>query len=293
VVFGVTGRVITTYNNDTGLPAQLRTYLDPSTFAETNFVYDGTTGNLLRFQKPMQNPVNGGSNNASTYTYDSHQLFVYGMRNELGHLVRTTYDVATGVLIKREGPNAIHPVFNEVILACAAPRKGQAGTWIHSDMISAYITLHEMGFTKATIEVPDFNVTPTLIGKYEATRNYPAINGTSHLGPHLRFGTVSVRQMVQKAQEEKNQTFWNELIWREFFMQILWHFPLTVYKAFKPKYDRIPWRNDEKEFEMWKKGETGYQRIPTGAFFSSFSLISPIRQRGPSILRSFPWNPRQ
>ncbi len=126
------------------------------------------------------------------------------------------------------------------------------------------ITLDEMGFTKATIEVPDYIVTPTLIGKYEATRNYPAINGTSHLGPHLRFGTVSVRQMVQKAQAEKNQTFWNELIWREFFMQILWHFPHTVDNAFKKKYDRIEWRNNEAEFEKWKNGQTGYALVDAG-----------------------------
>ncbi len=84
------------------------------------------------------------------------------------------------------------------------------------------------------------------------------------MGPHLRFGTVSIRKMVQKAVAEKNETFWNELIWREFFMQILWHFPHTTQQAFRKKYDRIEWRNNEEEFESWKKGETGYALVDAG-----------------------------
>ena len=84
------------------------------------------------------------------------------------------------------------------------------------------------------------------------------------MGPHLRFGTVSIRKMVQKAVAEKNETFWNELIWREFFMQILWHFPHTTQEAFRKKYDRIEWRNNEEEFESWKKGETGYALVDAG-----------------------------
>ncbi len=127
------------------------------------------------------------------------------------------------------------------------------------------LTLEDIGFEPSSIKVPDFTVTPNLIQKYEGTRNYPAKEkGTSRLGPHLRFGTVSVRKIVKKAIEEKNETFWNELIWREFFMQILWHFPHTVNKAFRPKYDRIEWRNNEEEFECWKKGETGYPLVDAG-----------------------------
>ncbi|MEO9892624.1 deoxyribodipyrimidine photo-lyase [Aurantibacter sp.] len=125
--------------------------------------------------------------------------------------------------------------------------------------------LSELGFEKSSIKVPEYNVTHTLIENYEKTRNFPAIkNGTSHLGPHLRFGTVSVRQMVKKAIAEKNEVFWNELIWREFFMQILWHFPHTVNKSFRPKYDRIDWRNNEKEFKKWCNGETGYALVDAG-----------------------------
>ena len=111
------------------------------------------------------------------------------------------------------------------------------------------IALSDIGFKKSSIEIPDYEVTPTLIQNYEDTRNFPAKDGTSHLGPHLRFGTVSIRKMIKKAIAEKNTVFWSELIWREFFMQILYHYPETVDNAFRKKYDRIDWRNDEEEFE--------------------------------------------
>ncbi|NKI32070.1 cryptochrome/photolyase family protein [Croceivirga thetidis] len=127
------------------------------------------------------------------------------------------------------------------------------------------LTLSDIGFELSEIEVPDYVVTKNLIENYEGTRNYPAIeNGTSRLGPHLRFGTVSIRKMVKKAIAEENEVFWNELIWREFFMQILWHFPHTANNAFKPKYDRIEWRNNEEEFEKWKNGQTGYALVDAG-----------------------------
>lgn len=127
------------------------------------------------------------------------------------------------------------------------------------------ITLEEMGFEKSSITVPAYTATPELISNYEATRNFPAREkGTSRLGPHLRFGTVSVREIVKKAIAESNEVFWSELIWREFFMQILWHFPHTVQRSFRPKYDRIEWRNNELEFDKWKQGETGYALVDAG-----------------------------
>ncbi|MGO4913790.1 cryptochrome/photolyase family protein [Leeuwenhoekiella sp. W20_SRS_FM14] len=126
------------------------------------------------------------------------------------------------------------------------------------------LTLGDMGFKKASIKVPDYDVTPTLIDNYEDTRNFPAQDGTSRLGPHLRFGTVSVRKMVKKARAENNQVFLSELIWREFFMQILYHYPETVDNAFRKKYDRIEWRNNEEEFEKWKTGTTGFLLVDAG-----------------------------
>ena len=128
-----------------------------------------------------------------------------------------------------------------------------------------HLSLQELGFKNNIIKVLDYEVTPSLIEGYEDTRNFPAIeNGTSKLGPHLRFGTVSIRKMIEKAIAQKNEIFWSELIWREFFMQILWHFPHTQHKAFKPKYDAIIWRNNEQEFELWKQGKTGFPLVDAG-----------------------------
>jgi len=126
------------------------------------------------------------------------------------------------------------------------------------------LSLSDIGFKNSKIKIPEYDVTPSTIQEYEKRRNFPAEDATSHLGPHLRFGTVSIRKMIKKATVEKNEVFWQELIWREFFMQILWHFPETVENAFKKKYDRIEWRNNEEEFKMWKEGKTGYPLVDAG-----------------------------
>ena len=126
-------------------------------------------------------------------------------------------------------------------------------------------SLKEMGFDQASIPVPDYRLTRELIQQYEAKRNFPALSkATSQLGPFLRFGQVSVRKIVRRARAENNLTFLQELIWREFFMQILWHFPHTVTRSFKPAYDNIPWRNNEEDFERWKSGNTGFPLIDAG-----------------------------
>jgi deoxyribodipyrimidine photo-lyase len=126
------------------------------------------------------------------------------------------------------------------------------------------ISLEEMGFKKSLQTIANYKVNSQLIQNYEATRNFPAQDATSKLGPHLRFGTVSIRDMVRKATSEQNEIFWQELIWREFFMQILWHFPQTATQSFKPQYDRIIWRNNEAEFKFWCQGETGYPLVDAG-----------------------------
>ncbi len=126
------------------------------------------------------------------------------------------------------------------------------------------LTLSDMGFKKSSIEVPAYDVTPTTIEEYEETRNYPAKDGTTRLGVYLRFGVVSPRKMVKKGLQSKNKVFLSELIWREFFMQILYHYPETRDNAFRSKYDRIEWRNNEEEFEKWKTGNTGYKLVDAG-----------------------------
>jgi deoxyribodipyrimidine photo-lyase len=126
------------------------------------------------------------------------------------------------------------------------------------------LTLSTIGFKNSSQEIRPYEVTPILIQQYEDTRNFPAKDSTSRLGPHLRFGTVSVRKMIKKAIAEDNEIFWQELIWREFFMQILWHFPYTAKDSFKSKYDRIEWRNNEDEFKAWCEGKTGYPFVDAG-----------------------------
>lgn len=127
-----------------------------------------------------------------------------------------------------------------------------------------FLSLNDIGFERSNIAVTPFDVSESLIDNYEATRNFPAMNKTSYLGVYLRFGAVSVRQMVAKALQSKNETFLKELIWREFFMQILWHFPHTVNKSFKPKYDEIQWENNQTLFQQWCEGKTGYPFVDAG-----------------------------
>ncbi|SHI48591.1 deoxyribodipyrimidine photo-lyase [Mesonia phycicola] len=126
------------------------------------------------------------------------------------------------------------------------------------------LSLSDIKFKKSSIEVPDYTLTKTLMKEYDENRNLPAKDATSYLSTHLRFGTVSIRKMIKKAIQVKNETFLEELIWREFFMQILYHYPETVTEAFKKKYDRIEWRNKEAEFKKWKEGKTGYPLVDAG-----------------------------
>ncbi len=124
-------------------------------------------------------------------------------------------------------------------------------------------TLENIGFEESRISIPMSDVSTELIANYALTRDIPSLKGTSRLGIHLRFGTVSIREITIKAQKQ-SETFLNELIWRNFFIDILWHFPHVVNKSFKPKYDFIQWRNDEKEFEKWCRGETGFPMVDAG-----------------------------
>lgn len=124
-------------------------------------------------------------------------------------------------------------------------------------------SLADIGFTKSDVRFPSANFEEKLDG-YEKDRDFPAKDATTHLGLHLRFGTVSIRKAASQALAQKADKWVSELAWREFYMMILWHFPHTTSKAFKPNYDHIQWRNNEKEFELWCKGETGYPLVDAG-----------------------------
>ncbi|MCF8235925.1 MAG: DNA photolyase family protein [Bacteroidales bacterium] len=125
------------------------------------------------------------------------------------------------------------------------------------------ISLEDIGFRKSSLSFPPAEIDRELIRNYERYRDIPALDGTSRLGLHLRFGTISIRKLVRVA-KEFSDTFLGELIWREFFMMILWHFPESAEHAFKRKYDNISWRNKEKEFEAWCNGRTGYPMVDAG-----------------------------
>jgi deoxyribodipyrimidine photo-lyase len=120
-----------------------------------------------------------------------------------------------------------------------------------------------MGFEPSMLDFPPAAVPQGRIRSYDKTRDFPAIEGTSRLGVHFRFGTISIRQKARKALE-LNETFLNELIWRDFYAMILGHFPYVATGPFKKAYDFIEWRNDPAEFEAWKEGRTGYPIVDAG-----------------------------
>jgi len=122
-------------------------------------------------------------------------------------------------------------------------------------------SIETVGFSKSSLKIKPYDL--SVIRDYEKHRDIPSADRTSHLSPHLRFGTVSIREIVRKAMDE-NASFLSELIWREFFMQILFHFPGVVTDNFKPAYDSIDWRNDTAEYERWCAGETGYPIVDAG-----------------------------
>ncbi len=125
-------------------------------------------------------------------------------------------------------------------------------------------SLQSMGFNDEGKLFPSKELNEQLIIKYTEQRNFPAVAGTSKLGVHLRFGTVSIRQIAKQC-SGLNETFLNELIWRDFYQMILWHYPhVGKGKAFKPAYDNIEWRRDEGEFEKWCNGQTGYPIVDAG-----------------------------
>lgn len=124
-------------------------------------------------------------------------------------------------------------------------------------------SLRDMGFEKSNMEFPGKDY-EEYIADYAEKRDFPGIQGTTHIGLHLRFGTVSIRELASKANGHRNKTWLNELIWREFYMMILDNFPKTMDQAFRAEYDRIKWVNDEQQFEAWCNGMTGFPLVDAG-----------------------------
>jgi deoxyribodipyrimidine photo-lyase len=125
------------------------------------------------------------------------------------------------------------------------------------------VNAKDLGFPASQDLSADYKLTDELLKQYAELRDFPARNATSKLSIHLRFGTISIRELFRHA-APLSETWTNELIWREFYMQILWHFPHVATQAFKPEYDRIVWRNNEDEFKKWCEGKTGYPLVDAG-----------------------------
>jgi len=123
--------------------------------------------------------------------------------------------------------------------------------------------LEEIGFKKSAVVIPELSIPIEIIKNYDQTRDYPSLKGTSRIGIHLRFGTVSIRKLVKIA-NKLNAIYLNELIWREFYMMILWNYPHVVLRSFKSEYDHIEWENKPEFFEAWKNGRTGYPIVDAG-----------------------------
>ena len=127
-----------------------------------------------------------------------------------------------------------------------------------------FLSLQDIGFSSSEIPALEPNISSELISNYGQQRDFPAEEGTSFIGTFLRFGTISIRELVKKAILSDDDTYLKELIWREFFMQIIWHFPHTAGHAFREKYDAVPWRDAPDDLQKWKDGQTGYPMVDAG-----------------------------
>lgn len=125
-------------------------------------------------------------------------------------------------------------------------------------------SIAELGFNDLQTQAfPSLSVPTNIIQNYHNTRDIPSINGTSRLSLHLRFGTISIRELVRQA-IKTNEKYFNELIWRDFYQMILYWYPKSIDHAFKPEYDRIEWEFDKVQFQAWCNGLTGYPLVDAG-----------------------------
>lgn len=147
-------------------------------------------------------------------------------------------------------------------LSSQAPVKMKLENLLKTEPIQI-ASLISLGFKKTDLVFNAPQLNKNIVKNYDKARNIPSVNGTTQLSIHFRFGTISMREATLFAYKNNDQWL-NELIWREFFMQILFHFPHVVHQSFKKKYDAIPWRNDENEFYLWCEGKTGYPIVDAG-----------------------------
>jgi len=129
--------------------------------------------------------------------------------------------------------------------------------------VPAVPSLAEMGFERSSLEIPSTEVSQRIIKEYDKQRNFPAVDGTSRLGIHFRFGTISIREKARKA-IRLNETYLSELVWRDFYSMILQHFPHVETESFRPIYENVQWRDADSDFDAWCEGRTGYPIVDAG-----------------------------
>ena len=186
-------------------------------------------------------------------TLKDHVIFE---RNEVLKGDGTPYRVFTPYM--RQWKNALEPFH-----LSSYPTEKYFKNLNQSEYVSDLISLNEMGFLdEQTQDFPSLEASDRIINDYENTRDIPSVRGTTRMSLHLRFGTVSIRELCRQGRS--NDKYFNELIWRDFYQMILDHFPDTAVKSFKPKYDNIPWENNEAHFKAWREGKTGYPIVDAG-----------------------------
>ena len=164
------------------------------------------------------------------------------------------------------------------------PTEKYFGSFYHQKAMD-FPTVDSMGFEPTGEDFPSKTPNENIIRQYDKTRDYPGIEGTSRLGVHLRFGTISIRKLVRLAKEE-NKVFLNELIWRDFYQMILWQSDrVRKEQSFKPKFDNIEWRNNEDEFKQWCEGKTGFAMVDAG--MRQLNTIGYMHNRVRMITASF------
>lgn len=174
-------------------------------------------------------------------------------------------------LLKADGrPYLVYTPYSKNWLSCVKEDHfieyasgNDSDNWIKEEF-EPIPSLQDIGFELSSITIPESDLMDKTIENYAEERDYPSKDGTSRLGIHYRFGTISIRSKARQANCFKEKTYLKELIWREFFMMILYFFPRVVDNNFNTKYDGLKWRNDEHEFEKWKNGTTGFPLVDAG-----------------------------
>lgn len=196
------------------------------------------------------------------------------------------------ILTGMEKPYTVYTPYKKKVLDLLRPRHlepfdsgRQQGRFHRAPKPEKMPTLAEIGFSPSSIPWPPRRIPRAVIRTYDKTRDFPALeNGTTKLGLHLRFGTVSVRRLAREA-KELNAVWLSELLWREFFMQILWHFPFVEKRSFREEFEEVKWRGSTADLERWKAGMTGYPFVDAG--LRELNATGHMHNRARMVVASF------